>query len=121
VLFRSKTSFNLFASYMQTARYQLKEYKTLYYGIRTFSRFSDNTQLGIFYQNNYQPEEYYADRNLMEVSLHQRLSSKHYLDLSGRYVLQRGETGKKDFIVSLKYTYRLNIPVQKTASYTSLD
>jgi len=115
-----KTSFNLFASYMQTARYQLKEYKTLYYGIRTFSRFSDNTQLGIFYQNNYQPEEYYADRNLMEVSLHQRLSSKHYLDLSGRYVLQRGETGKKDFIVSLKCTYRLNIPVQKTASYTSL-
>ncbi|HBV17224.1 hypothetical protein [Chryseobacterium carnipullorum] len=116
-----KTSFSIYASYAITSRYQMQNEKQVYYGARIFSRFSDKTSLSLFYQNNYMPEEYFRDRNLFEVLYHQQLFRGSELDVSGRYSLQRGELGNKDFIFSLRYTLRLNVPVQKTAEYTSLS
>lgn len=116
-----KTSFNVYASYAVTSRYQLQNQRQIYYGARIFSRFSDKSSLSLFYQNNYMPEEYFRDRNLFEVLYHQQLFPGSELDLSGRYSLQRGELGDKDFIFSLRYTLRLNVPVQKTAEYISLS
>lgn len=116
-----RTSFNVFGSYAITSRYQLQNQKNLYYGARIFSKFSDKTSLSIFYQNNYIPEEYFKDRNLFELLFHQQLFPGNELDLSGRYSLQRGEIGNKDFIFSMRYTWRPNIPVQKTAEYISLS
>ncbi|MBT2622642.1 hypothetical protein [Chryseobacterium sp. ISL-6] len=116
-----KTSFNVFGSYAVTSRYQLQNQDQFYYGARIISRFSSKTDLSIFYQNNYIPEEYFTDRNLFEVLVHQRIFPGHELDASGRYALQRGELGNKDFIFSVRYTWRLNVPVQKTAEYTTLS
>ena len=116
-----KTSFNVYGSYALTSRYQLQNQKQLYYGARIISRFSDQSYLSLFYQNNYLPEEYFKDRNLFELLFHQQLFPGHELDLSGRYTLQRGQLGDKDFIFSLRYTLRLNIPVQKIAEYTTLS
>ncbi|REC42535.1 COG1470 family protein [Chryseobacterium pennipullorum] len=116
-----RTSFNLFGSYAITSRYQMQNQKQLYYGARVFSKFSDKTSLSIFYQNNYIPEEYFKDRNLFELLFHQQLFPGNELDLSGRYSLQRGEIGNKDFIFSLRYTWRPQIPVQKVAEYISLS
>ena len=67
------------------------------------------------------PEEYFKDRNLFELLFHQQLFPGNELDLSGRYSLQRGEIGDKDFIFSMRYTWRPHIPVQKTAEYISLS
>lgn len=116
-----KTSFNVYASYAITSRYQLQNDRQFYYGARVFSRFSDKTSMSLFYQNNYMPEEYFRDRNLFEILFHQQLFPGSELDLSGRYSLQRGQLGDKDFIFSLRYTLRMNVPVQKTAEYTSLS
>ncbi|MDN3691005.1 hypothetical protein QWZ06_01350 [Chryseobacterium tructae] len=116
-----KTSFNLFGSYANTSRYQLQNQKLWYYGARVFSRFSNKTSLSIFYQNNYIPEEYFKDRNLFEILFHQQLFPGNEIDFSGRYSLQRGQIGDKDFIFSMRYTWRPNIPVQKTAEYISLS
>lgn len=116
-----KTSFNIYGSYAITSRYQLKNEKQIYYGARILSRFSNNTYLSIFYQNNYLPEEYYNDRNLFEVLFHQQVFQGHEFDVSGRYALQRGQLGNKDFIFSVRYTWRFNAPVQKTAEYTTLS
>ncbi|WP_300685309.1 hypothetical protein [Chryseobacterium sp.] len=116
-----RTSFNVFGSYAITSRYQLQNQKNLYYGARIFSRFSDKTNLSLFYQNNYMPEEYFRDRNLFELLFHQQLFPGNDLDLSGRYSLQRGEIGNKDFIFSMRYTWRPNVPVQKVAEYITLS
>jgi len=116
-----KTSFNIYGSYAVTSRYQMKNEKQIYYGARILSRFTDINYLSIFYQNNYVPEEYYNDRNLFEILFHQQIVKGHEIDISGRYALQRGELGNKDFIFSLRYTLRLNIPVQKIAEYTTLS
>lgn len=116
-----KTSFNLFGSYANTSRYQLQNQKMWYYGARVLSRFTDKTSLSIFYQNNYIPEDYFKDRNLFEILFHQQLFPGNEIDFSGRYSLQRGQIGDKDFIFSVRYTWRPNIPVQRTAEYVSLS
>lgn len=116
-----RTSFNLFGSYAITSRYKLQNQKQLYYGARLSSRFSDKTSLSIFYQNNYIPEEYFKDRNLFELLFHQQLFPGNELDFSGRYSLQRGQMGDKDFIFSVRYTWRPHVPVQKIAEYVSLS
>ncbi|SDQ86664.1 hypothetical protein SAMN05421664_2898 [Chryseobacterium soldanellicola] len=116
-----KTSFNLYGSYALTSRYQQQNQRQIYYGARIMSRFSDKTYFSLFYQNNYMPEDYFKDRNLFELVFHQQIFPNHEVDISGRYTLQRGELGNKDFIFSLRYTLRLNIPVQKIAEYTTLS
>lgn len=116
-----RTLFNIYGSYGSTSRYQLQNQKQLYYGARVFTRFTDKTSLSIFYQNNYIPEEYFKDRNLFELIYHQQLFPGNSLDFSGRYSLQRGEIGDKDFIFSMRYTWSPNIPVQKIAEYTSVS
>jgi hypothetical protein len=118
---RLKTSFNIYASYAITSRYQLQNQKQIYYGARIISRLSDKTNFSLFYQNNYMPEEYFKDRNLFELLFHQQIFPGNELDLSGRYSLQRGELGNKDFIFSVRYTLRLHVPVQKIADYTTLS
>lgn len=115
-----RTSFNIFGSYAVSSRYQIENQKSFYYGARIFSRFSEKTSLSLFYQNNYMPEEYFKDRNLFELLFHQQIFPGNELDLSGRFALQRGEMGNKDFIFSMRYTWRPNIPVQKTAEYVTL-
>lgn len=115
-----KTSFNIYGSYAVTSRYQMQNQKQMYYGVRILSRFSQKTNFSLSYQNNYMPEEYFADRNLFELIFHQQIFPGHEFDLSGRYTLQRGELGNKDFIFSLRYTARLDIPTQKTADYAAL-
>ncbi|MCD0479436.1 hypothetical protein LPB90_13320 [Chryseobacterium sp. LC2016-29] len=116
-----KTSFNVYGSYALTSRYQLKNDKQFYFGARVLSRFSDRSYFSLFYQNNYMPEDYFADRNLFELLFHQQIFKGHEVDVSTRYNLQRGELGNKDLIFSLRYTLRMNIPTQKIAEYTTLS
>lgn len=116
-----KTSFNVYGSYALTSRYQLKNDKQFYFGARVLSRFSDRSYFSLFYQNNYMPEDYFADRNLFELLFHQQIFKGHEVDVSTRYNLQRGELGNKDLIFSLRYTLRMNIPTQKVAEYTTLS
>ncbi|MFY1048391.1 hypothetical protein [Chryseobacterium sp. GP-SGM7] len=116
-----KTSFNLYGSYAHTSRYQLQNQRQFYYGTRILSRFSEKTFFSIFYQNNYMPEDYYTDRNLFELLFHQQFLRSHEFDFSARYNIQRGELGNRDFIFSLRYTLKMNIPTQKIAEYTTLS
>lgn len=116
-----RTAFNLYGSYSLTSRYQYRNQEQFNYGIRMISRFSEKTYFSVFYQNNYLPEEYFRDRNLFEVLFHQQILPGHDMDISGRYTLQRGELGHKDFIVSARYTLRMNVPVSRTAEYVTLQ
>ena len=115
------TSINIYGSYYKTSRYQSANQKMLYYGGNIMSRFSNNSYVSLYYQNNYQPEEYYKDRNLFELRYHQRIYKTHSIDLSGRYMLQRGALNNKDFIVSIRYAAGINMPLKKMVDYTTLS
>lgn len=114
-----RTSFYLFASYAITSRYQLRNDKQMFYGARIVSNWSAKTRLSLSYQNNFMPEEYYKDRNFFELLFRQDIMKHSSIDISGRYTVQRGDINK-GVIFSIRYSLRINAPVQKTASYTTL-
>jgi len=115
-----KTTLNLFGSLGETARYAEKSQRQVYYGGRLESQLSRKSHISLSFQNNFSPEEYYADRNLFELRYSQEIFPQNVIELAGRYTLQKGEIGDKDFIMSVRYIYNLNIPVQKVAEYTTL-
>lgn len=114
------TWFNIFGSIARTSRYKERNQRQVYYGARIMSRLSARSTFNLFYQNNFMPEEYFRDRNQFELSYRQKIGQVHSFDLSGRYMLQRGQLGHKDFIVSLRYMMQLNVPIRKKSSYTTL-
>src|SRR5690606_233978 len=115
------TCCNAFGSVARTARYWENNQTQVYYGARVSSRPSPKSSLHAFYQNDFLAEEYYRDRNLFEVLFRQQLFPAHTVDISGRYMLQRGQRRHKDFIASIRYPAQLNLPVKNTASYTTLS
>lgn len=116
-----RTSFSFYGSYANTSRYRLKNQEQFYYGARIRSHFSENSYLSVYYRNNYQPEAYYRNRNLFQLTYHQQIFPGSSIELSGRYALQQGRIGDKDFLFSLRYILRLDVPVQKVAEYTTLS
>lgn len=117
---RLNTLFSLFGSLARTSRYTERDQRQLYYGGRAISRLSPRTSVNLFYQNNYMPEDYFRDRSQFELGVNQRVGDIHSFDLSGRYMIQRGSLGNRDFIFSLRYTMKLGIPIRKLARYSSL-
>lgn len=114
------SSLNMYGSFANTSRYQQIHQKVFYYGARLQSRLSSTSYLNIFYQNNYQPEEYYKNRNLFEVQYHQSTFKNQAVELSGRYTLQQGQLYNKDYVFAVKYMIRLGLPVQRIANYSSV-
>ncbi len=119
-IYKYNANLMIYGSMYNTSRYDYSNQKNFYYGGRLNKIFSKSTMANIFYQSNYIPEEYYADRNQFEGSVIQNIGNNHALELSGRYLIQRGEIGDKDLIVSLKYKALLNVPIKKIITYTSL-
>lgn len=115
------STINLFGSFNKTSRYEYLDESQIYYGGRIISRITPKSSVHLFYQNNFLPEEYYKDRNLLEAQIHQKLNKHHSIDVSARYILQRGQLGHKDFIASIRYTALLNVPTSKIASYATLS
>lgn len=115
-----RTTLNLFGSIGETTRYSEQSQRQVYYGGRLESQFLKNSHIILSFQNNFNPEEYYADRNLFELRYSQDIFQQHKIELAGRYTLQKGQLGDKDFIMSVRYIYNLNVPVQKVAEYTTL-
>lgn len=116
----NSTFITLFGTVSNTNRYDTKRTKAFYYGGRLSKNIANKTLINVFYQSNYLPEEYFKDRNQFEGSVRQNFNANHSLELSGRYLMHRGQLGDKDFIVSLKYHTQLNLPIKKIIEYSSL-
>lgn len=115
-----QSSLNLYGSYANTSRYQKTNQNLFYYGARLTSPIGKKSHVNIFYQNEYQPEDYYRNRNLFELQFHQNTFKNQSFELAGRYTLQQGQLFNKDYIFSFKYIVRLNLPVKRIAHYTTV-
>lgn len=114
-----KTNISLFATYTNTYRYELGKTNNYYYGGQLSKNIAKNTLFYVLYQNNHIPEDYYQERSQFESILSHNYKN-HLLELSGRYFIQRGQIGKKDFQLLLTYKTTLNVPIKKIHFYSSL-
>lgn len=118
-MLKFNTNFSLFGTVANTNRYESGQSTNFYYGGRIGRNIVGNTQVNIFYQSNYIPEDYYRERSQFEGTITHSYK-RHFLEFAGRYFTQRGQIGKKDFLLSLTYKTTLGLPIKKIHNFSTL-
>jgi hypothetical protein len=114
-------SISLFGSYSKVNRYAMKDEKQFLYGGRINAFIHNKWDATVFYQNSYSLEDYYADRNLFELTLNYRMSPQQQINLVSRYALAQRQIENKDLSISIRYVLDINAPIKKIKEYGFLE
>ena len=112
-----RNSISLYGSYSTVSRYAAKDEKLFLYGGRINAAIYDRWYLSLFYQNTYYLEEYYRDRNLLELALNYRISPRQQINMLSRYALAQKQLENKDFSFSVRYALDIYAPIKKVKEY----
>lgn len=112
-----RNSISLYGSYSTVSRYATKDEKLFLYGGRINTTIYDRWDLSLFYQNTYYLEDYYKDRNLLELALNYRISPRQQINMLSRYALAQNQLENKDFTFSIRYALDIHAPIKKIKEY----
>lgn len=114
-------SISLYGSYSTVNRYATKDEKLFLYGGRINAHIYNRWDASLFYQNTYYLEDYYTDRNLLELALNYRVSPNQQINILSRYALPQNQLENKDFAFSVRYVLDINAPIKKIKEYGFLE
>lgn len=112
-----RNSISFYGSYSTVSRYATKDEKLFLYGGRINTTIYDRWDLSLFYQNTYYLEDYYRDRNLLELALNYRISPRQQINMLSRYALAQNQLENKDFTFSIRYALDIHAPIKKIKEY----
>ena len=104
---------NLFMSYQESNRYLIGDQKNWFYGGSLNANLGEKLDATINYQNNFNIEEAYLDRSILDLHLNLKLNKNNNIDFSVRHNLVRNTLDVKELAFMVKYVRTLNIPVAK--------
>ncbi|MGE6353111.1 hypothetical protein ACQKCJ_04455 [Flavobacterium sp. NPDC079362] len=110
-------SISLYGSYSTVNRYATKDEKLFLYGGRVNAHIYNRWDASLFYQNTYYLEDYYTDRNLLELALNYRVAPNQQINILSRYALAQHQIENKDFAFSVRYVLDINAPIKKIKEY----
>jgi len=113
-------NFRGFVQFLENNDFNNLNRQQIIYGISGNSKITKSTYLRFQYQNNFEIEEYYRDRNLFELHFTQKIKRQHEISLSGRYALQRQTVNSGDFSVAAHYKYNFGIPLEGKKKQSAL-
>lgn len=117
--FNETFSIRGFVNYNGGKQYQVTSSNRFYYG-GSLQLNLKKTFVSFDYQSDYELKEYYRDRSLLSLQLHQELWSNHELNLSTNYNMAKNSLNRKELSIQLRYTYTLNYPLSKKKDVGSL-
>jgi len=93
------------------ADYSGKERKQWIFGGAVHSQLSPYNRLRLAFQTNYLLEEYYRNRNLLDLNFSQKLGKmrNHELSVAANYVLLQRTQQNKDLSLQVNYTYHFGV------------
>lgn len=111
--FNSKHALRLFGSWSNINRFISGEQKNLMAGMSVVSQIAKNLRANFHVQNAYNIEDYYRNRNLMQMNIDFTPGTKHKFSLRSFYTLFRQETENPELTFSVNYSYQLGVPLKK--------
>ncbi len=118
--FNSSFSMNGFVNYQGGKQYLITGFQRFYYGGSLQIDLKKKTYVSFDYQNNYELKEYYRDRSLLSLQMHQQLNRNHEFQLSANYNLVKNSLNKKELSIQFRYTCTINVPMSKKNNIGSL-
>lgn len=119
--FNSQHAVRFFGSWTNINRFISGEQRNLMGGMAVVSQIAKNLRANLHLQNAYNIEDYYRNRNLMQLNIDFTPGIKHKLSLRSFYTLFRQETENPDLTFSLNYAYRFGIPLKKVMEAGDLE
>ncbi len=111
--FNSRNSVRLFGNWSNINQFVSNDQRRLTAGLAATSRISKNLRLNCYIQNAYDIDDYYRNRNLMQLNLDYKFLKKHTLSLRSFYTIFRNEVDNPEFTLSATYSYSLGIPIKQ--------
>ncbi|MBN1821846.1 MAG: hypothetical protein JW833_14085 [Prolixibacteraceae bacterium] len=93
----------------------------LIYGLTASSTIAHNLRANLQLQNTYSVEEYYRNRNLVQLMIDYQFLKRHKFSLNSFYTIFQNELSKADFSVSLSYSVTFGIPLKQVAEAGTLS
>ncbi len=105
-------SMRAFSQYYNENSLQFSTQKQLLFGGTISGEIKDHTQFKIRYQNDFETEAYYKNRNAFDFFLTHRIRENQHFIVNARQTIQRNTLNNRDFSVSAKYVYELGIRLE---------
>ncbi|HKI90249.1 MAG TPA: carboxypeptidase regulatory-like domain-containing protein, partial [Draconibacterium sp.] len=111
--FNSFNAIRVFGSWSNINSFVSGEQRNLIAGISAVSQITKNLNANFHLQNAYNIDDYYRNRNLMQLNLDYTFLRKHKLSLRSFYTIFRQQVENPELTFSLNYTYNFGIPVKQ--------
>lgn len=119
--FNSRHSVRVFGNWSNINQFVSNDQRSVMAGLSAYSRISKNLRLNFYLQNAYDIDDYYRNRNLMQLNLDYNFFKRHSLSVRSFYTIFRNELSDPEFTVSLTYAYNLGIPLKQVVSVGSIS
>lgn len=109
----SSHSIRAFGSWSNINEFVSGDQRNLTAGLSATSRLSKNFRASLYIQNAYDIDDYYKNRNLMQLNLDYSFLKKHTLSLRSFYTIFKQVVNDPEFTMALTYSYNFGIPVKR--------
>ncbi len=113
-------SFQVFGSWSNVNSFISEEERSLTVGLSANSRLGKNLYANLYLQNAYDVDDYYTNRNLMQLSLDYSFLERHKISTRSYYTLYKTETENPNLTLSIEYSCRFGVPTSRALSAGSL-
>jgi len=117
----NKFYFSIFQNSLTSNRYSINNQNTIYFGSNLSWTQSNNFQISLQYQSNYLLEDYYRNRDALQLLIKYGAEKRIAFDLTTRYVYLARQINAKEFYVFASLKYRFGFPISKIASYGKIS
>jgi hypothetical protein len=111
--FNSFNSVKVFGSYSNVNSFVSSEQRNVTAGFAFNLRLWKNLFVDFYYQNAYDIDYYYRNRNLLQFDLNYNFLRNHSLSFRSFYTIFKEQVEDPEFNVSLTYSYKFGIPVKR--------
>jgi len=111
--FNTQHSLRFFGNWSNINRIISDNQRSVLVGMAATSRISRNLRANFYLQNAYDIDDYYRNRNLMQLNLNYSFLQKHEISLRSFYTIFKNEVNDPEFTVSATYSYKLGIPLKQ--------
>ncbi|HKJ80267.1 MAG TPA: carboxypeptidase regulatory-like domain-containing protein, partial [Prolixibacteraceae bacterium] len=109
----SRNAFRAFGSWSNINSFVSGEQRNVTAGMSVVTRLHKNISANFHLQNAYNIEDYYRNRNLMQLNVDYKFLKQHKFTLRSFYTLFRRQTENPEFTFSATYTYNFGFPVKR--------
>lgn len=111
--FNSNHAVRAFTSWSNINSFVSSDQRNLTAGLSISSQIGRNLKANFHIQNAYDIDDYYRNRNLMQLNLDYNFWKNHNISLRSFYTIFKQQTDNPEFTLAATYTYDIGVPVKQ--------